>query len=326
MNRKKRIACIGGGTGLFNLLMGLKTIPQTLLTSVVSTTDDGGSSGRLRVSFGVLPPGDIRRNLVALSNAPVIMNELMQYRFDKGGCLSGHSLGNLLLTALTNIKKSMPQAVSTLSEILNLNGIVYPVADSEAVLYALFENGKIIKGESNIDLCKGRSPDLRIKKIWHKPKARSDANAYSAIINADFITIGPGDLFTSIITNLVIKDIRKAIAKTKAKKIYICNLMTKPGETSNYNAAGHVKEIIKYLGGDYLDYIVLSDNSKLPKKELVKYAQKNQHPVDMGDLDEIRRFSKAKIIIADFSSKLGLIHHDSIKIKNQINKIIEGKI
>ncbi|MEW5758242.1 MAG: uridine diphosphate-N-acetylglucosamine-binding protein YvcK [Candidatus Omnitrophota bacterium] len=325
-NKKIRITCIGGGSGLFNLLLGIKTIPQSLITSVVSTTDDGGSSGRIRASFGVLPPGDIRRNLVALSNAPVIMNELMQYRFDKGGGLNGHSLGNLLLTALTNIKSSMPEAVSALSELLNLNGIVYPVADEEAVLYALIENGKIIKGESNIDSCRGRARNLRIKKIWHNPQVPCDANAYSAIINADFITIGPGDLFTSIITNLIIKDIRKAVVNTKAKKIYICNLMTKPGETSNYNSLNHIEEIIKYLGGDYLDYILLADNSKLPKKELVRYAQKDQYPVDIGNLKKISNITKAKVIVADLSSKIDLIQHDSMKIRDEINDIIERRV
>ncbi|MFA5176589.1 MAG: uridine diphosphate-N-acetylglucosamine-binding protein YvcK [Candidatus Omnitrophota bacterium] len=325
LNRKTRISCIGGGTGLFNLLLGIKSIPAILPISIVSTTDDGGSSGRLRDSFGILPPGDIRRSLVALSNAPEIMNKIVQYRFNKGKGFRGHSFGNLLLTVLSDIEGSMSSAVRGAGDILNINGLVYPIASTESVLYARLEDGSIVKGETNIDLCKGRSPELRIRECWHKPVAQCDINAYSAIINSDIITIGPGDLYTSVITNLLIKDIREAIVKSRAKKIYICNLMTKPGETFGYDAFDHISEILRYLKRDCLDYIILADNQKLRRDALSRYAQKRQFPVPTGDLTRIRRLTKARIVIADLSHEQELIRHDSQKIKEQIARIIKGR-
>lgn len=325
LNGKRRVSCIGGGTGLFNLLMGLKNLPNILLTSIVSMTDDGGSSGRLRESFGVLPPGDVRRSLVALSNAPQVMNDLIAYRFDAGGCLTGHSLGNLLLTALSKIKRSMPEAVSSLGDVLNMRGIVYPISTTEATLCAMFENGKIVRGESNIDLGRGRPSHLAIKKCWHEPESKADINAYSAIMNSDVVTIGPGDLYTSVITNLLIKDIRNALVMTRAKKVYICNLMTKPGETSGYNAQDHISEILKYLKGDYLDYIVISDNKNLSMDAILRYSKKKQFPVEAGRLAGIKKITKAKIVFADVSHERELIRHDSDKIALQIGRILNER-
>ncbi|MEE8359560.1 MAG: uridine diphosphate-N-acetylglucosamine-binding protein YvcK, partial [Candidatus Omnitrophota bacterium] len=251
-DNKKRISCIGGGTGLFNLLMGIKTLPDVLLTSIVSTSDDGGSSGRLRLDFDILPPGDIRRSLVALSNAPEIMNQMMQYRFYKGRSLKGHSFGNLLLTVLSDIKGSMSEAIIGLSDILNIQGIVLPVTTDKTTLCAEFEEGTVIKGESKIDQAEGRSPDLHIKRLWHEPTPKCHISAFSSILNSDIVIIGPGDLFTSIVTNLVITDIQKAIVSSMAQKIYICNLMSKPGETTGYTAQDHVAEVINYMKGDHL--------------------------------------------------------------------------
>jgi uncharacterized cofD-like protein len=326
LNRKKIISCIGGGTGLFNLLMGIKNLPGILPVSVVSTSDDGGSSGRLRDSFGILPPGDIRRSLVALSNAPSIMNKIIQYRFGKGREFSGHSFGNLLLTVLNDIEGSMSDAVRGAGEMLNINGIVYPIASTESVLYARMQDGRVVKGESNIDLCKGRSPELLIEKCWHKPLPKCDLNAYSAIINSDFVTIGPGDLYTSLITNLLIKDIREAVVKSRAKKVYICNLMTKPGETFGYDAFDHVSQILRYLKKDCLDYIVLADPRKLSGEALARYAKNGQFPVPAGDLARIRKISGAKILVAELSDEQELIRHDSRKLREQIAKIIEGRV
>ena len=322
MNDKTRVSCIGGGTGLFNLLMGLKNVSGLIPSSIVSMTDDGGSSGRLRESFGILPPGDVRRSLVALSNAPEVMNEIMTYRFDRGSCFTGHNLGNLLLTALAKIKGSMSNAVSGLGDVLNIQGIVYPISRTKSKLCAIFEDGRIVKGESNIDLCRNRPPELRIKDCWHEPESKCDISAYSSIINSDFVVIGPGDLFTSVITNLLIKDIRKAITETRAKKIYICNLMTKPGETSNFDALDHIKEILKYLKGDRLDYIVISDNSKFSRDSILRYSKKVQFPVEVGDLREIKKITKAKIVVADVAHERELVRHDGEKLKDVILEII----
>jgi len=171
LSKRTRITCIGGGTGLFSLLLGLKTFPNVQLTSVVSMTDDGGSSGKLRASFGILPPGDIRRSLVALSNAPQVMNEVLQYRFQKSAELSGHSFGNLFLTALAEIKGSMSEAVRGLGDILNVQGVVLPATDTPATLCAEFEDGTVVKGESRIDRAEDRHQDLRIRRVWHEPPA-----------------------------------------------------------------------------------------------------------------------------------------------------------
>lgn len=325
LNNKIKVSCLGGGTGLFNLLLGIKSLPAVLPISIVSTTDDGGSSGQLRDSFGILPPGDIRRSLVALSNAPEIMNKIIQYRFSRGKGFKGHSFGNLLLTVLNDIEGSMSDAVRGMGDMLNINGIVYPIASTESTLYALFEDGTVVKGESNIDLCKGRFSELRVKRCWHNPEPKCDINAYSAIISSGIVIIGPGDLYTSVITNLLIKDINQAIRKSKAKKIYICNLMTKPGETFGYDAFDHISEVLRYLKEDCLDYIILADNKRLSNYALLRYAKKNQFPVRIGNLARIRKLTKANIIIADVAHERELIRHDGLKIRNEIAKIIKRR-
>ena len=321
MNKKMRLSCIGGGTGLLNILMGLKTIPGVLLTSIVSNTDDGGSSGRLKTSFGVLPPGDIRRSLIALSNAPALMNQVMQHRFAKGDELRGHNFGNLFLTTLAEIKGSMVEAVKELADILYIQGIVLPIATSQTTLCAEFEDGTVIKSESKIDTCRDRAPDVRIARLWHEPEQECDIDAYSCIMNSDIITIGPGDLFTSVITNLITRNVRDALSRTAAKKVYICNLMTKPGETAGYTAYDHVKEVIKYLGGDYLDYILIS-NTRLSEKAISEYAKMTQAPVTPGDLKGMKELTSAKIIVADLSHETELVRHDENKIKREIEELI----
>lgn len=322
VQKKTRVACLGGGTGLFTLLLGLKTIPDVLLTSVVTMSDDGGSSGKISQAFGILPPGDIRRSLVALSNAPELMNQIMQHRFEKKGEFQGHSFGNIFLTVLAEVTGSMSEAVRALSDILNIQGIVLPASRTQTRLVARFEDGTVVKGESNIDLGIGRRLDLRIADLWHEPEAQGDPDAYSSIINANVVTLGPGDLFTSVGANLIIKDIRDALQKTPAQKVYICNLMTKPGETSKFKAVDHLREIIKYLGGDYLDFVLLSD-SKLSNEAITEYAKKNQSPVVPGDIHEIRKLTKAQIIAADIGNETELVRHDSLKLKDEIQRIIQ---
>ncbi len=319
--KKTRVACIGGGTGLFTLLLGLKTLPNTLLTSVVNMSDDGGSSGKLSQSFGILPPGDIRRSLVALSNAPVLMNQIIQHRFDRGGELKGHSFGNIFLTVLAEVKGSMSEAVRALSDILNIQGVVLPSTRTLTSLSAKFENGLVIKGESKIDLCEGRSPDLRITKLWHDPKPECDLDACAAILHADLVTIGPGDLYTSVITNLALEDMRQALASTRAKKIYICNLMTKPGETTDFDAYDHVKEILKYLKGDYLDYVLIS-NTQVSGESIREYSKKHQSPVIIKNVARIRKITRAQVLLADIGNETELVRHDSIKLRNEIERII----
>lgn len=314
---QKRVCCLGGGTGLFTLLSALKTLPDILLISLVNMSDDGGSSGRLRSSFGILPPGDVRRSLVALSNAPEVMNELIRYRFDRGGALRDHSLGNLLLTGLTGMKGSMAEAVRAMGDILNIQGIVLPITQTLTEFVARFENGKVIRGESRISLCKGRAPALQVRKVWHEPHAVCDASAYASILHADVVIIGPGDLFTSVITNLVIKKVSEAISLTRAKKIYICNLMTCPGETSGLDAREHVKRIVDVLGKDLLNYILVS-NARFSQAAIARYAKLDQHPVLMEGKDGFEGITKAKVVLADVADQKELVRHDLQKLRNQL--------
>ncbi len=320
INKKLRVVCLGGGTGLFTLLSGLKNLPNTLLISVVIMSDDGGSSGRLRTSFGILPPGDIRRSLVALSNAPEIMNQIIQYRFKRGGELKEHSFGNLMLTVLSEIRGSMGEAVRTLGDFLNLQGIVLPVTSTVTKLVAQFENGTIVRGESRIDTCQDRDVRLRIKKLWHEPEPVCDLDAYASLLHADAILIGPGDLYTSLIANLAIKQIREVLALSPAKKIYLCNLMTKPGETHNYFVEDHISEIIKYVGHDVLDYVLVS-KTRFSKASLKKYAALNQFPVLIENPKSLRQLTKAKIVFADLANEQELVRHDSDKTRREIAKI-----
>lgn len=319
VTRKLRVTCIGGGTGLFSVLLGLKTAPNTLLTSVVSMSDDGGSSGKLSQTFGILPPGDVRRCLVALSNAPDVMNQIVQYRFDKGE-LRGHSFGNLFLTVLAEVKGSMSEAVRALSDILNIQGIVLPASHDATKLAAQFSDGTVIRGESRIDLCEGRSADLRVKKLWHEPKAQGASEAVSAILNADVVTIGPGDLFTSVIANLAIEDIRRAVVESPAKKIYVCNLMTKPGETAHFDAADHLREVLKYLKKDCLDAVLVS-NTQVSEDAIHDYSLKHQGPVKPGALASLKKLTRAKVVFADIGHETELVRHDSLKLRNEIMRL-----
>ncbi|MBI4115343.1 MAG: uridine diphosphate-N-acetylglucosamine-binding protein YvcK [Candidatus Omnitrophica bacterium] len=319
--KKTRITCLGGGTGLFTLLFGLKRIPNLLLTSVVSMSDSGGSSGRLRSSFGILPPGDVRRNLVALSDAPEFMNQVIQHRFKKGKELRDHSFGNLFLTALAEIKGSMAEAVRAMGDVLNIQGIVLPATNTLTDLVARFENSKVVYGEGKIDRAEERHPDLRIMELWHRPEPKCNPDAYASIMFSDYIIIGPGDLYTSVCANLCIPGIRDAIQKTEAKKIYLSNLMTKPGETAHYTAYDHIAEVIKYMGGDYLDYIFLS-NTKFSRKPISEYARKDQEPVLATGIDHIQKITKARILVADLANQQELVRHDSEKTRIAIQNLI----
>jgi uncharacterized cofD-like protein len=311
---KFRIVCLGGGTGLFNLLLGLKTISNALITSIVSTSDDGGSSGRLRVDFGMLPPGDIRRSVVALSNAPDIMNRVMQYRFSRGEGLKDHNLGNLLITALTDIIGSFGGAIKELSDLLYVNGIVLPVSSTNTTLCVKLEGGSVVRGERFIDVSEGRDPALKIKSIWHEPVQEVDIDAYAAILNADLVVIGPGDLYTSIITNLVVKGVPEALGLTAAKKVYICNLMTEPGETHGYDVYQHIKDILGHMEGAHLDYIIVS-NTDISEKAVRHYAGKGQYPVKIGMSEKLESLTKARIMLADVGHETELVRHDGEKLR-----------
>ena len=287
-----KIACIGGGSGLSALLSGLKQyadletaekkiIDLDSLAAIVTVSDDGGSSGRLVEEFDVLPPGDIRRLLYTLSDADEIAG-LFEYRFSSNGDLDGHTIGNLLLTALTNIQGNFPRAIQAASQLLSVRGQIIPVTLDSTVLCAELANGEIVRGESTIPIRENREPIKRVffeqrenGKAHHATDEDYDCQAHQtaidALVNADAIIIGPGSLYTSIMPNLVIKGIVETIQRSNAVKIYVCNVMTQPGETDGYAVTDHVDAILDHAKIP-IDY-VLVNNQPAPKEIMQGYVR-----------------------------------------------------
>jgi uncharacterized cofD-like protein len=310
-----RVVSIGGGTGLSSLLAGLKKFahpPQEDfrldITAIVTVTDDGGSSGRLRREFDVLPPGDIRNCMVALSEDEGLLSRLFQYRFQAGHGLKGHSFGNLFLTALTNITGDFPDAVKKSCEVLNIAGRIYPSTAANVSLVAALEDGSLVQGETRIS--RSRKP---IREIRLEPKrARPLRETLDAIANADLITMGPGSLFTSVIPNLLVSGIPAAIREARATKAYFVNLMSQPGETVNFRASDHIAAIREHAGGKILDCAVVSTSRISPALKR-RYASQNACPVE-NDVDRIRDMG-IRVIEADLLNQGALkqwakVRHD----------------
>lgn len=313
----KNIVTIGGGTGTFTVLTALKNFDFNL-SAIVSMCDDGGSTGQLRDDYGVLPPGDIRRSLIALSATTKSLRRLFDFRF-KDGAFDGHNFGNLFLTALEKSEGSFHQAVLTASQLLNVRGKVIPVTLSNVRLQAELENGEVISGETNIDIPK-HNPKLKIKKVFLKPVAHPNRHALEAIREANLIVIGPGDLYTSIIPNFLVKGMAKAVSSSRARKIFICNLMTKNGETNQYVVTDFVEAVEKYLGQKVIDYVLV--NSKKPGQvRLKRYAEENCEMVILPK-DYKDKIRKAVVLKADILTKSGLIRHDPKKLGRQILNLI----
>lgn len=274
--RERRIVVIGGGAGNFVVLSALRHYPVRL-SSIVSMADSGGSTGKLRDQYGVLPPGDIRCSLLALSDAGPTLRDLFNYRFIAGD-LGEHSFGNIFLTALEKITGSFDKAVKEASRILNIRGSVIPVTLDNVHLCAQLANGLVVKGEANIDVPK-HDPRIPIEEVWLSPKAKANPEAVRAISSADMIVIGPGDIFTSLVPNLLVKSVAGAIRKSKAKKVYVCNLMTKFSETHGFRAKDFVDVIERYLGRNVLDYAIFN-NRKPPAAVARRYLKENSHFVE----------------------------------------------
>lgn len=315
----RNIVVIGGGTGTFMVLTGLKKYAKNI-SAIVAMSDSGGSSGILRDELGVLPPGDIRRCLVALSNSDKLMRDLFNYRFKDGG-LAGHTFGNLFLSALEKITGSFEKTVLEAAKILSIEGEVIPVTTGKTDIWALLENGQKIKGETNIDIPK-HDGNLKIKKVWLQPPIKASRRALQAIKKAQLIVIGPGDLYSSVIPNLLVQGISRAIAKSKAKKIYICNLMTKFGETNDFCVFDFVAVLEKYLGRGVIDYVIFN-KSKLPKKLLKKYALQKKFPVKFDTQSDFNKKGKPKYIGADVASHRTLIRHHPDKLAKLILTVRE---
>ena len=302
-----RIVSIGGGTGLSSLLHGLKRFAleprEVEITAVVTVTDDGGSSGRLRRDFDVLPPGDIRNCMVALSEDEALLSKLFQYRFSGGRGLKGHSFGNLFLTALTNLTGDFSKAVKLSSEILVSLGRIYPSTNANVVLEAELETGKIVKGETKI----GQSR-TRFRRIHLVPrKCAPLPETLAAIRDADLITLGPGSLFTSVIPNLLVDGIAAAIARSRALKAYYVNLMWQPGETIGFRASDHVEAIHRHAGTHLIDVAVVNTRS-ISARQRRKYAAEDVRSV-MNDVDRLAEMG-LQVMATDLLGSGDSVRHD----------------
>lgn len=319
----KKVVTIGGGTGNFVVLSGLKHYPVEL-SAIVSMADDGGSTGVLRDELGVLPPGDVRQCLIALSDSSRLMRSLMNYRFDNG-CLQGHSFGNLFLSALEKVTGSFEQAVEEVGKVLSIKGKVIPVTTHPVWLKMLLENGKLLEGEKEIYL----STEIHkgFKSLYLEPFPKANPHAIDEIMNADVIVFSPGGIYTAIIPNLLVEGIPMALRESKAKKIFVVNLVNKFGQTPNFNVSHYLKEIQKFIGKDIFDYVIV--NYGQPPQELIeKYAHE-------GTLVENDLTKDSRVIPADvLSNELkempkvdlmprNLIRHDPKKLAKAIMEIVD---
>ncbi|WP_277621515.1 gluconeogenesis factor YvcK family protein [Indiicoccus explosivorum] len=318
MLQQKRVVIIGGGTGLSTLLRGLKDLDLDL-TAIVTVADDGGSSGRLTSALDIPAPGDIRKVIAALSDAEPLVEEMFQFRFRNSVDLKGHSLGNLMLAALTEITGDFAHAVKEMSRVLNIKGTVLPAANQIVTLHAEMTDGTVISGESKIPA--GRQP---IKRVFIEPdSARALCDSVDAIHAADIIVIGPGSLYTSILPNLLVTDIREAVLASAAKKLYICNLMTQAGETHNYSSADHVRALYDHVGEAFLDAILLNI-AELPPKTAERYKQEKAAPV-LFDVERLQKLG-LEVYREDIASvQQGSVRHEPRKVAEWLYRYASGR-
>jgi len=338
-----RVVAIGGGTGLSTLLRGLKRyVPAPIgsqpsstnadskckdaaclihdLAAIVTVTDDGGSSGRLRSGLNMLPPGDVRNCLVALSEDEHLLSQLFQYRFKSGDGLEGHSFGNLFVAALSNITGDFAQAVHLSSQILATRGHIYPATNSNVTLAARMDDGSLVRGETNITASKRRIIELMLEPAGAQPMPETLA----AIANADLITIGPGSLYTSLITNLLVGGIPEALAATKATRVYICNLMTQANESIGLTAAQHIEKIFDHArcianpSGRIFDYALVNSSPVSPAL-LERYAAEGATPIE-ADLDRIRALG-VEPISGNYIHEGDVLRHDYDKVAEALLQI-----
>lgn len=314
-----RIVALGGGTGLSTLLRGLKNYSSNI-TAIVTVTDDGGSSGRLSQEMGMIPPGDIRNCLVALADAEKSMTDLFQHRFAAdSGSLSGHSLGNLLIAALVNQSRGdFEQAIETASDVLAIRGRVIPSTLSHVTLRALLEDGEEVCGETTI-----ATSGKRIRRIFLNPAdVLAHQSAIEAIAEADLICIGPGSVYTSVLPNLLVEGMAEALENSKAKKAYICNVMTQRGESDSFSASEHVTAIRANVDRKIFDYVMI--NTGVPSSStLEKYRGAGQFLVD-PDIDRIRAMGY-KVLPGDFMNESDLVRHDPMRIAARLVALVDKK-
>ena len=317
----KRVVVIGGGTGNFTVLRGLKNYGVEI-SAIVSMADDGGSTGILRDELGVLPPGDVRQCLIALSNSSSMMRSLMNYRFEQGG-LEGHSFGNLFLSALEKVTGSFEKAIEEVGKILVIRGKVIPVTTHQVRLKMILKDRRVLEGEKEIYL--SQEIDQGYTSLFLEPYGKANARAIDEIMNADLVIIGPGGLYTSLIPNLLVEGISDALRKSEAKKVFIVNLMNRKGQTTDFTVKSYLQEMEKYIGSDIFDHIIV--NNQKPSKQLIeRYAEEGKliendlegddRVIEVPLLGELKESYKVDLI------KRSLIRHDSKKLAQELMKIV----
>ncbi|MBC7797029.1 MAG: uridine diphosphate-N-acetylglucosamine-binding protein YvcK [Pyrinomonadaceae bacterium] len=317
--KKLKVVAIGGGNGLSTLLRGLKTFVGNqeedffaleTLAAIVAVTDDGGSSGRLRDELQMLPPGDIRNCMVALSEDSNLLSKLFQHRFKGNGNLGGHSFGNLFLAAMSEITGDFTEAIHLSSEVLAIKGKIFPATTGDVRLIAEMENGEIVRGESNITAAHSKIKRLRLEPKVCLPMP----DAIEAIEKADVITVGPGSLFTSLLPPLLVEDVAATIGNSTAIKVFICNLMTQPGETDDFSSRQHLEKVKEYAPQIDFDFIVVN-NRKITDEQTIHYALENARQIGLGDSLSPKVLDKnVELIRADLLAEGEKVRHDPEKL------------
>lgn len=318
-----KIVVIGGGTGLSNMLSGLKKYTFNI-TAIVTVADDGGGSGMLRQDLGMLPPGDIRNCIIALADTEPLMERLFRYRF-KDGALENQSFGNLFLAAMNGVSDNFLEAVKRTSEVLAVTGQVLPVTLENVQLCAKLENGNIVRGESSIPM-ESLEQNSPIERVFLEPEnAKGIQEAIDAILNADAVVLGPGSVYTSIIPNLMVKDVKEALLKTEALKIYVSNVMTQPGESDDYSVEDHIRAIMHHCEGLNLDYTIVNKGDTNEEEDIKeRYLQKGSSLVKMDEKPD--NTIKTKYIECDMIKiKRELIRHDEDKLAKILMKTIVSR-
>lgn len=312
---RKKVVVIGGGHGQSAILRGIKKIEEIDITAIVTVADDGGSTGRLRRHFHIPAMGDIRNVLISLGESETLLATLMDYRFESSGDIDedvmGHNLGNLILTAMTQSCGSFMDSITTLCKVLNVRGDIIPATSQVITLFARMQDGTIVRGESNI-------PNIsnRIREVFYEEKVSATPAAIEAILSADIVVLGIGSVYTSILPNLIIPEIKEALEKSKAKVVYYCNAMTQPGETDGYSMEDHV-QAFRHHGSD-VDMVVMADD-EIPDEILKRYHDEGS--IEVKVKENVHDYEIMKCSLLDFSRDL--VRHDSDKIRESLKLILE---
>jgi uncharacterized cofD-like protein len=332
---KKKVVVIGGGTGTHTVLRGLRKYAASIdISAIVSMADSGGSTGRLRDEFGFLPIGDVRNALTALASEgdkyDALLRQLFLYRFDKGLGLEGHNFGNLLLTALTDILGSEIEAIEAASHILKVSGTVIPVTTDDSELVAEYDNGEVVLGENNIEEAYPLHDNARIVGLGITPRATITQEAAEAILGADLVVLGPGDLYTSVLANVVVDGFVEVINQSQAQIVYVCNLMSKRGQTIGMNAAEHIAEVSKYIKRP--PHVAIINTAEFPENLLQKYQAEGDHSIInncLGDTCRVEAkplISSEEVVLSSGDTvRRSLIRHDSDLLATLLINILETK-